>query len=392
MQRVALGIVKMTMENNDKEKVTEGGAKLAFLMETPRTPATTRRPLFSNRIDTERAFGMPRGVSDNLNRLIDEITPQTVKENFRYGGKTFKGKNGVSALRVVDKEEKIKTHEDFYRELARIKDAKVIQTYMVLNNYCNEQGSYIFSGTRLTEIMRTVLKTKSGYFTQPQKREFTEAIHRLRKFEIYLDQPITDTDDKGRKQKVIKRDFYKLIDLEGATYAKRKQDLIDAKTGRVIYKKGDADESVIIKLYGELLPGYNKGVMRGRLYSKGLLELDANKDGRAVILGFRLSTRFDQLRQGKEGDDKNLYIQVDRKTLIEWTDYTQTDLEDKWIANQYLTKTLDKLVKVNCLRDYQPRKLTTNDDLKITLYPSRIALTPPVKDDQTLKEKNKRGG
>lgn len=343
--------------------------------------AIKQQSLFNNAIDTERAFGMSREFSDNLKRLTDEITLKQAKESFKYGGKTFKGKKGDLALRVIDDRQEIQTAEQFYNALARIKSGKVLQTLLALWHYGNKQGSFLFSGTRLSKVMQTILKTKDGYFTQPQKRDFTEAIQRLRDFEIYLDQTITDTDDKGRKQKVVKRDFYKLIDLIGATYATRKQDLIDPETGKVIFKKGDADESVIIKLYGELLPRFNKGIMRGRLYSRGLLELDANKDERAILLGFKLLTRFDQLRQGHKGkdniSDEKLFIRTDRKTLIEWADYEKSDGEDRWTASQYLKKTLDKLIEIKCLRDYQPREITTDDDLKITLYPSQLALKPP---------------
>lgn len=299
----------------------------------------------------------------------------------------LKKTNGI--YKLYSGKEEIKTAEQFYNALARIKSGKVLQTLLALWNYGNQQGSFIFSGTRLNKVMRTLLKTKTGNYTQEQKRAFTEAIHRLRDFEIYLDQTITDTDDKGKKQRVIKRDFYKLIDLVGATYAKRNKDIIEPETGRVIRAKGTADESVIIKLYGELLPKFNKGIMRGRLYSRGLLELDANKDERAILLGFKLLTRFDQLRQGARGKDlvrdTNLFIKTDRKTLIEWADYKQTDEVNKGVANQHLIKTLNKLIEINCLRGYEPKKLTTSDDLKITLYPSAIALKPPTKDDQTLK-------
>ena len=371
---------------SDKEKPNKDEAKAKFYLADN---AIKQQSLFNNPIDTERAFGMSREFSDNLKRLTEEITPETAEESFKYAGKTFKGKKGDLALRVIDDKQEIQTAEQFYNALARIKSGKVLQTLLSLWHYGNKQGGFVFSGTRLSKVMRTILKTKGGYFTQPQKRDFTEAIQRLRDFEIYLDQTITDTDDKGRKQKVIKRDFYKLIDLVGATYAKRKQDLIDPETGKVIFKKGDADESVIIKLYGELLPRFNKGIMRGRLYSRGLLELDANKDERAILLGFKLLTRFDQLRQGAKGkdlvSDDKLFIRLDRKTLIEWADYGKSDLESKWIANQYLIKTLNKLVEIKCLRDYEPKKLTTADDLKITLYPSAIALKPSAKDDQTSK-------
>lgn len=347
--------------------------------------------LFSNAIDQDRAFGMSRAFSDDLKKLTEEITPATAEESFKYSNKTFKGKNGDIALRVIDEEQKIQTAEQFYNALARIKSGKVLQTLLALWYYANRRGSFFFNGIRLSKVMETVLKTpKSGYFTQPQRKEFTEAIQRLRDFEIYLDQTVTDTDEKGRKQKVVKRDFYKLIDLIGATYAKRKKDVTDEQ-GKVILRKGDADESVIIRLYGELLPRFNKGIMRGRLYSRGLLELDANKDERAILLGFKLLTRFDQLRMGARGKDQvsddKLYIMLDRKTLIEWADYTKSDQEDKWTANQYLKKTLDKLIEAKCLRDYEPKELTVSDGLKVTLYPHPIALQLPEKEKKELKSK-----
>jgi len=344
--------------------------------------------LFNNPIDTGKAFGITRELADNFNKLQNEITLERAEESFKYHRTTFKSKDNDLALRVIDDKQEIQTAEQFYNALARIKNGKVLQTYLALWSYSNQQGSFIFSGTRLKKIMQTVLKTGTGNYSQEQKRDFTEAIHRLRDFEIYLDQTITDTNERGSKQKVIKRDFYKLIDLVGATYAKRRKDIIDTATGRVIKAKGTADDSVIIRLYGELLPRFNKGIMRGRLYSIGLLELDANKDERAILLGFKLLTRFDQLRQGARGkdlvSDNNLYIKTDRKTLIEWADYKQTDEINKSIANKHLINTLNKLIEIKCLRDYKPKKLTTNDNLKITLYPSAIAIKTIKKDSQLL--------
>lgn len=351
---------------------------------------TEQISLFSNPIDTERGFGIARKFSDKLNKLTTEITPETAKESYKYG-KTFKGKNNDIALRVIDDSNQIQTPEQFYHALERIKSGKVLQTLLALWAYANKQGNFVFSGTKLSKIMQTLLKTKSGYFDQPAKRDFTEAIQRLRDFEIYLDEEITDTNDKGKKKQVIKRDFYKLIDLVGATYAKRSKDYKDPNTGEIIFKKGTADESVILKLYGELLPRFNKGIMRGRLYSRGLLELDANKDERAILLGFKLLTRFDQLRQnrlGKDGtSDDKLFIKTTRKTLIEWADYRQTDEVNKGVANQHLIKTLDKLIDIKCLRDYQPRVIKTNDDFKITLYPHQIAIRLPEETAQIKEPK-----
>jgi hypothetical protein len=355
-------------------------------------PEPKQARLFNNPVDNSRAFGISRTFADKMKRLSEEITPENVRESYKYGDKkTFYPKDTKNlALRVRDEQGKITNEQDFYNALAKIKSGKTLQTLLALWAYSNERGSFFYNGVRLSKVMSTVLKTSGGYFTQPQKREFTEAIHQLRDFEIYLDETITDTDDKGRKKQVIKREFYRLIDLIGATYAKRSKDLVNEETGKVIAKKGSADESVIIKLYGELLPRFNKGIMRGRLYSRGLLELDANKDERAILLGFKLLTRFDQLRQGHKGKDNisdaNLYVTLDRKTLIEWADYQKTDANDRWIANQHLTKTLEKLVAVKCLRDYEPKEITTDDSLKIKLYPHPIALKTNLIEEK--KDKN----
>ncbi len=363
-----------SQELKEWEEIKAEARKLVIITEGK------QRTLFNNPID-KNAFGISRRLVDNLNKLIENITPEQVKKSYQYSGNIFKGKDKQGnelSLKVIDEKEEIKTAEQFYNALAKIKSGKVLQTLLALWSYGNEQGSFIFSGTRLNKVMKTILKTKTGNYSQEQKRAFTEAIYRLKNFEIHLDQTITDTNEKGKKEKVIKRDFHKLIDLTGVIYAKRNKDLIDKETGEIIKAKGTADESVIIKLYGELLPKFNKGIMRGRLYNRGLLKLDANKDERALFLGFKLLTRFDQLRQGARGkdliDDNNLYIKLDRKTLIEWADYKQTDEVNKGVANQHLIKTLNKLIEINCLRDYNPKEITTKDDLQITLYPHPIAL------------------
>lgn len=324
--------------------------------------------LFPNPIDNERSFGITRELADHINKLHSAITPESARKSYRHSGNEFK--EGSCALRVVDDKEEIQSVEQFVEALMRIKKGQVFQTFLALWYYANLQSNFYFNGVPLQKIMRCVLNPgPNGYFTQAQRREFTKAIHYLRDLEIFLDQTITDKDDRGRKKKVIRRDYFRLINLDWTTYAKRKKDVIDPETGKVIHKKGEADESVILRLTGELLPKFNKGKMRGRLYSKGLLELDANKDERAIFLGFWLSTRFDQLRQGQRGE---VCIQVDRKTLIERAGYIKTNNEDRWLANQYLIKTLNKLIEVGVLRNFEPKIFTTDDDLRITLYPAPI--------------------
>jgi len=350
--------------------------------------------LFNNIINDKRAFGINRGFADNFKKIQDEITPERAKENFDRHGKTFKTKDNKTALSIIDEKEEILTAEQFYQSLEKIKRGKTLQTLLALWNYANEHGSFYFNGIRLNDLMKTVLKApKTGYFDKLSKQRFTDAIHTLQNFTIYLDSNIRDTDDTGKKKRMVKREFYNLINLKGAVYGRVGKD-IKNKSGEIVLKKGDVDDRVIVKIFGELLPSFNKGIMRGRLYSRGLLELDANKDERAILLGFKLLTRFDQLRMGAKGQDlvsdDKLYIKINRKTLIQWAGYEQTDSQDKWRANNYLIKILNKLVEVKCLRNFEPKELTTNDELQIYLYPHPLAYTKAeagqIKDQDKLSE------
>ncbi len=344
--------------------------------------------LFSNKINDELAFGISRTFADGLNILMGEITPEIAMQNYKHVG-AFTGKNEKRELKLrpVDIDEI--TAEQFYSRLEKIKNAKVLQTLLSLWAFSNTQGNFTFSGTRLTTVMQTILGTKR-VFNQPEKRAFTKAIHILRGFEIYLDTPLEKKDRKtryikekdGKTKKIIKtndvkREYYRILDLQGAVYATRKKDVLN-ENGEVIFKKGDVDETVIKQIYGELLPRFNKGIMRGRMYSRGLLELDANKDEKAILLGFKLLTRFDQLRMGAKGQDlvadDNLYIKTDRKNLIKWTGYEKTDEGNKNDASKILMRTLDKLVEINCLRKYEPYEISTKDDEQIFLYPHPIAI------------------
>lgn len=327
-----------------------------------------RRQLFSNPMGGD-TFGMSRRLADNFTRLQTEVTLDKVKAGYRYNGKTFTTGDGEKklSLRITDTGQHITTAEDFHKALLKIKSGKTLQTLLALWAFANQQGDFRFNGTRLSEIMETVLKRPTtGYFNQKEKRDFTAVIHTLRDLEIWLDENVQEVDDRGKKKDMVRRDYYRLVDIKGAVYAKDKE--------------GNVDDSVIVKLYGELLPNFNKGIMRGRLYSRGLLWLDANKDERAILLGYKLQTRIDQIRQGKRGDtnavsEEKLYIDTTRKQLIEWGDYTKTEQINPTEANKQLTNTLQKLIEANVLRDYTPKKITTDNSLRIRLWPHPLVET-----------------
>lgn len=349
--------------------------------------------LFPNEISLEH-FGITRLFADGFSKTIKEITPDKAKEGYKLHGKTFKFKtkdtNIETSIRIIDRDERITDADQFSKELLKLKDAKTIKTLEGLWAYANQQGSFHFKGVRISDILETMgyKKPKKGY-TQGQRKELTTIINFLRDIEITLDREIKDKNERtGRVKSFIKSEYFKFIDLYGTTHAKRIKDIKDDK-GNIIYNKGDKDESVIIRLFGELLPRLNKGIMRGRLYSKGLLQLDANRDNKAIVLGFWLATRFDQLRgaggadKGKQKPESFIVLRTDRGELIERADYTKTDKENKSRASGFLKNTLDKLIEAKILSRYDPKEITTDDSQKITLYPTGAGTAPLLTEPET---------
>jgi len=372
-QDIVNSISSLTDEQIDSKEISEILAlAVSSSVEDPDTVTGSKKiQLFSNPIENENVFGMTRSIADRYNWFVDNISEQTADDNYRYNPGEFKRPDNRSYILQLTKEHQsnIKTSQQFYEKLLKIKDGKVLQTFLTLWSAVNVQNYFRFNDVRLSDLMKLVLKpNKDGYFTQPQKRAFTEALDILRSFEIHLDEEIREKDERGRKKRRVRRNFYRLFELESAVYAKRRD--------------GTVDESVIIRFTGELLPKYNKGIMRGRLYQKGLLRLDANKDSRALLLGFKLLTRFDQIRMGSDGQDnisdEKLYIRMDRKTLIKWAEYEQTDKNDKWTASKYLENTLEKLIKARILRDYDPKPIGTENNQKIFIYPYPIAVNKRI--------------
>jgi len=356
----------------------------------PETPSTQ---LFSNPVDNETSFGISREFTDSYARLVQDINPEQANLSYSKlaGQNTYQTKDNQVSVRLIDPKNVIRSEKDFYNELEKIKSGKSLQTLLALWDYANQQGGFHFNGVKIDQIMKTLLKVPAtGYYTQQQKRDFSAAIHHLRDIELTLDSSTTYT-EKGKKKQATKRDYYRLVDLTGAVYAKTK----DPETGEWV-----TDDSVIVKMFGELLPRYNKGIMRGRLLSRGILELDANKDEKAILLGFKLLNRLDQMRMGKKGSQNavaegKLYLRLPRKVLIEWAEYEKTDEVNKSVASQHLMKTLHKLIDVQCLRDFQPREITTDDSQFICIYPYPIAKSIDRPNESTsilLKKRVKNSG
>jgi hypothetical protein len=333
-------------------------------------PETGRQmTLFPNPIPSN-FFGVVRGLADNFNRALHNIDREQAKQSYKTRGREYKISES-EAIRITDTG--IKDADQFAERLMQLKDAKIVKTLLTLNAFANEQGSFLFKGVRLSALMElaNLKKPKAGY-TQKQREQFSEAINFLKDLEITLEYDIKDKDEKGKIVEDRRRDYFKILTLYGTTHSKHTKDIIDKKTGAVIYKRGEADTKIIKRLTCELLPRLNKSLIRGRLMPKAFLTLDAGRDERAILLGYKLAVRFDQLRgvgKRKQKDNSEIVITIDRDKLIEWADYTLTDADNKSRASHLLQNTLKKLIEADIISRYIPETISTIDGQQISIYP-----------------------
>lgn len=124
-------------------------------------------------------------------------------------------------------------------------------------------------------------------------------------------------------------------------------------------KSGD----VYLKVAGELLPGLTPGGYRGRIFPRGIFQLNANpkKDGSRILLAYRLCNRFDQQNEKP--------LEWTLRYLIDAAGLENSFIQNPSAACTLLSKSLKRLVAVGCIGDFSPRKILVSESRKITLYP-----------------------
>lgn len=340
-----------------------------------KTDPTARRPgqlsLFPNDIPEGR-FGIVAPFADRFKRLTDDITEESARADYeassRAGrGLIFRGQERNDwALQHTG--EGIDGPAQAYREIERLRSPAVVKGVLTLWNSANERGTFEFRGTRLSHIMRAggYAPTSTGQYTQAQKREFTSTLYALERWRFYIDRDVRDTDDDGREQDMVERRFFSILAIERALHAKRRD--------------GTADESVIVRLWGELLPRLNKALERGRSYPKTLLRLDAGRDGAALLLGFKLSTRIDQLRQSDRAEPLTLSYELGElvKLAGRTKDYPKLiERQRRYKIRQALARDLKKLVEIGCIGGYEPERLPLDDLDRVTILAPKLSLPAP---------------
>lgn len=330
--------------------------------------------LFANSkdIDTSKAFGIPKSLSDGLSRVIRNANRESAETQYRSSNRTSTFRTGgvrntelnVDALALG-----IKAADQFAVQLMRIKDAKILQTFCALWKYANVQDSFQFRDVPVSEVMEIVLKkNEKTNFSVDDRRHFTQALQYLAALTITLQIQTERSNKKGKKQTVLQEEkgvkLFRLI----SEYALKKQ---YQKLPKDQLTDDHFDKTVITKFSGELLPDYNRNFNgRSNIYYDALLKMDANKDQKAVVLGFALQTRFNQLQ------NKDKPVLMERGYLIELCDYQKTDQAKTAIGTKLLRNVLNKL-KDNGLTGRYENLTNTNSD-KVVIYPPGTVNADPM--------------
>lgn len=318
------------------------------------TPMMKQGILFPNNINPIHNLALVRQFADRYTAAIklvpDEERVRAIMNQSKRNTFTYPVGEAEVSMTFVDPEFRLRTFEAFYERLLKIRDAKTIQVVCALFDYAAASGAWQLREVNINDLMKTILKPpKSGYFSQPDRRSFSDVLYFLSELKITLDTEIKD----GRKKRVVTY-FYRVFDLNVAVYSKKRD--------------GEIDRSVILRFNGELLPGFNKGVNPARLYGKGLLHYDANKDRNAVLLSFLVQTRLSQINQNITDGEALKPCRIVRGELVRFCDYGE-EKHNRRRVNDLLKKTLDKLVETGDISSYHPSTLPLDDGAPIHFFP-----------------------
>ena len=337
-----------------------------LLYEAPEQRNAPPPPTLFPNLDPNQNLGLPRQFADNYAAAMRYLIEgkNIIMKNYNYKPNVVKYKVGARDVEIrlglmenPDDDVRLHSFDVFYDRILRIRDAKIIQTLAALFDYAAQNGRWQFRNVSLNDVMKLVLKApKNGHFSQPEKRKFTEVLIFLNQLQITLDTDIYEPEKGGKKSasKKVARHYYRVLELEVSVHARGRD--------------GSVDESVILRFNGELLPRFNKGIAPARLYGRGLLHYDANKDRTTILLSFLIQTRLSQINQTRTSKTGLSPCSIQRGQLVELAGYTEQPHTRAQI-NGKLRKIFDKLIESGDIERYEPTPLPLNDNSAITFYP-----------------------
>lgn len=321
-------------------------------------------------------FAMPKILTDSLNRMIKNVSPQLAQEQFNRNNPpraanpkkntSFKvrGKETETEIIIDSEMVGIQTTEQFVEKLMDLKNAKVLQTFCALWKWANLKQTPTFRNVPISEVMALILKgSDTNKFNTPQRREFSQVLELLNAITVTVSaigEQVNKKTGKRGKPVLVEKKGVRMFEMM-ATYSVKKpyQSLPKEELEREHF-----DTEVITSFSGQLLPGMGHLFQDlASIYFDSLLSLDANKDSKAFLMGFSLQARFNQLK------DKEKCIEVDRGFLIDLCDYARTNQTKPSQATKQLKNNLNKLIKAGIISKYTG--LTDNNN------EGKVKISPP---------------
>ena len=326
---------KLSLQISQFDKLVEKEVKKTFTKEST---------LYPNQIPDE-SFAISSIISDPYAKLIG------LKEGFLeqcFDGKivsvTFGTNNKIAKFghKAIEPGCFMGTIQEFLYLIKDWMNPSVIQHWCVLWNWACQNLTFVFPYVPIDDILETIYsRPKNGYFCMRDRQAFSQTLNFLHNATIEVPIIIEVEGKNGKRKKEESIRMFRLFNLD---LAKKN-------------KKGD----VYLKIAGELLPGLNAGKFRGRIFPKGIFQLDAGKEGNRIILVYRICNRQDQLN-GKP-------LQWNKEELIKAAGLEATYNLDKHDGCYKLTRTLERIVDIKCIGGFEPKKITATLIKPITIFP-----------------------
>lgn len=334
-----LGLVRQKMmEKKLGKEVSQFDKVLEKEVKKNSTKETT---LFPNTIPPEK-FAISSAISDPHAKLIS--ANKDILSYYHNNGKIISVTINQKAIKfgnkMIEPSSFIESQE-FLELMNGWLDPKTIQHWCVLWNWVCENQTFILPYVPLSNLLKTVYTpSKDGKFSMKVRKSFSTSLTFYHNATIEIPVIVEILLPNGKKKK---EEAVKLIRLVNLDLAKKN-------------KKGD----VYLKVTGEVLPGLNPGKYRGRIFPKGIFELDANREGHRIKFAYRLCNRFDQMN----GEPLEWSV----PELINAAGLEKTYNIHKGKGCFELTRTLNRLIDVQCIEAIDPKKITASLVKPVKIY------------------------
>lgn len=324
----ALGLVRQKMLSNHLGRQVEQFDKV--LEKKVKTIPTKETTLFPNPIPDE-TFAIPSKISDAQAQLLTLDTGDLARFYEAKGIVVYVNNKAVTFKNQTFEDDGYTgTCQEFVDVMGKWLEPRTLQHWCTLWNWCCENKSFLLPYIPINDILATVYtRPKDGQFKMRERKAFSASLNLFHNTNIEMPVIVEKSFPNGKKKK---EEAIKLIRLLNLDLAKRN-------------KKGD----VYLKIAGEVLPGFNPGKYRGRIFPKGIFLLDANREGHRIPFAYRVCNRFDQMN----GADLHWSVE----DLITSAGLEATYRKNKCDGCNKLTRNLDRLVEVQCISGFEPQKI-----------------------------------